>query len=145
MCYKELELETGKYYDVISSSDNNEYKRLKLIEFNYTGIDSVLYFVNNEGRKITFEYCDILDIAESKEKEEKHSAHLYFKDKMLQVKSKNYCIKERIQKNFYKVYNNCIIDSIEWIEKVPHLRIITQNDRVKCINMLFIEDIEDAE
>ena len=145
MCYKELELETGKYYDVISSSDNNEYKRLKLIEFNYTGIDSVLYFVNNEGRKITFEYCDILDIAESKEKEEKHSAHLYFKDKMLQVKSKNYCIKERIQKNFYKVYNNCIIDSIEWIEKVPHLRIITENDRVKCINMLFIEDIDDAE
>ena len=145
MCYKELELETGKYYDVISSSDNNEYKRLKLIEFNYTGIDSVLYFVNNEGRKITFEYCDILDIAESKEKEEKHSAHLYFKDKMLQVKSKNYCIKERIQKNFYKVYNNCVIDSIKWIEKVPHLRIITENDRVKCINMLFIEDIYDAE
>ena len=145
MCYKELELETGKYYDVISSSDNNEYKRLKLIEFNYTGIDSLLYFVNNEGRKITFEYCDILDIAESKEKEEKHSAHLYFKDKMLQVKSKNYCIKERIQKNFYKVYNNCIIDSIKWIEKVPHLRIITENDRVKCINMLFIEDIDDAE
>ena len=145
MCYKELELETGKYYDVISSSDNNEYKRLKLIEFNYTGIDSVLLFVNNEGRKITFEYCDILDIAESKEKEEKHSAHLYFKDKMLQVKSKNYCIKERIQKNFYKVYNNCIIDSIKWIEKVPHLRIITENDRVKCINMLFIEDIDDAE
>ena len=145
MCYKELELETGKYYDVISSSDNNEYKRLKLIEFNYTGIDSILYFVNNEGRKITFEYCDILDIAESKEKEEKHSAHLYFKDKMLQVKSKNYCIKERIQKNFYKVYNNCIIDSIKWIEKVPHLRIITENDRVKCINMLSIEDINDAE
>ena len=145
MCYKELELETGKYYDVISSSDNNEYKRLKLIEFNYTGIDSVLYFVNNEGRNITFEYCDILDIAESKEKEEKHSAHLYFKDKMLHVKSKNYCIKERIQKNFYKVYNNCIIDSIKWIEKVPHLRIITENDRVKCINMLFIEDIDDAE
>ena len=145
MCYKELELETGKYYDVISSSDNNEYKRLKLIEFNYTGIDSILYFVNNEGRKITFEYCDILDIAESKEKEEKHSAHLYFKDKMLQIKSKNYCIKERIQKNFYKVYNNCIIDSIKWIEKVPHLRIITENDRVKCINMLFIEDIYDAE
>ena len=142
MYYKELEV--GKYYDVISSSDNNEYKRLKLIEFNYTGIDSVLYFVNNEGRKITFEYCDILDIAESKEKEEKHSAHLYFKDKMLQVKSKNYCIKERIQKNFYKVYNNCIIDSIKWIEKVPHLRIITENDRVKCINMLFIEDIDDA-
>ena len=145
MCYKELELETGKYYDVISSSDDNEYKRLKLIEFNYTGIDSVLYFVNNEGRKITFEYCDILDIAESKEKEEKHSAHLYFKDKMLQVKSKNYCIKERIQKNFYKVYNNCIIDSIKWIEKVPHLRIITENDRVKCINMLSIEDIDDPE
>ena len=145
MCYKELELETGKYYDVISSSDNNEYKRLKLIEFNYTGIDSVLLFINNEGRKIAFEYCDILDIAESKEKEEKYSAHLYFKDKMLQVKSKNYCIKERIQKNFYKVYNNCIIDSIEWIEKVPHLRIITQNDRAKCISMLFIEDIEDAE
>ena len=143
MYYKVLEV--GKYYDVISSSDDNEYKRLKLIEFNYTGVNPVLYFVNNEGRKITFNYCDILDIAESKEKEEKHSAHLYFKDKMLHAKSKNYCIKERIQKNFYKVYNNCIIDSIKWIEKVPHLRIITENDRVKCINMLFIEDIDDAE
>lgn len=143
MYYKELEV--GKYYDVILSSDDNEYKHLKLIEFNYTGVNPVLYFVNNEGRKITFNYCDVLDIAESKEKEEKHSAHLYFKDKMLQVKSKNYCIKERIQKNFYKVYNNCIIDSIKWIEKVPHLRIITENDRVKCINMLFIEDIDDAE
>ena len=78
MCYKELELETGKYYDVISSSDNNEYKRLKLIEFNYTGIDSILYFVNNEGRKITFEYCDILDIVESKEKVERYPESLYF-------------------------------------------------------------------
>ena len=85
------------------------------------------------------------DIVEIKEKKEKYSEPLYFKDKMLHVKVKKYCVKQRIQKNFYKVYNNCIIDSIEWIEKVPHLRIITQNDRVKCINMLFIEDIVDSE
>ncbi len=141
MYYKKLEC--GKYYEVITS--NKDYRHLNLVEFNYTGIDSFLHFIDDEGNNIFLDYCDILDICESKEKEEKHSAHLYFKDKMLQVKVKKYCVKQRIQKNFYKVYNNCIIDSIEWIEKVPHLRIITENDRVKCINMLFIEDIEDAE
>lgn len=141
MYYKELEC--GKYYEVITN--NKDYRHLNLVEFNYTGIDSFLHFIDDEGNNIFLDYCDILDICESKEKEEKHSAHLYFKDKMLQVKVKKYCVKERIQKNFYKVYNNCIIDSIKWIEKVPHLRIIAENDRVKCINMLFIEDIEDAE
>ena len=141
MYYKELEC--GKYYEVITS--NKDYRHLNLVEFNYTGIDSFLHFIDDEGNNIFLDYCDILDICESKEKEEKYSEVLYFKDKMLQVKVKKYCVKQRIQKNFYKVYNNCIIDSIEWIEKVPHLRIITQNYRVKCINMLFIEDIEDAE
>lgn len=136
-------LECGKYYEVITS--NKDYRHLNLVEFNYTGIDYFLHFIDDEGNNIFLDYCDISDIVESEEKKEKHSAHLYFKDKMLQVKVKKYCVKQRIQKNFYKVYNNCIIDSIEWIEKVPHLRIITQNDRVKCINMLFIEDIEDAE
>ena len=141
MYYKKLEC--GKYYEVITS--NKDYRHLNLVEFNYTGIDSFIHFIDDEGNNIFLDYCDILDICESKEKEEKYSEALYFKDKMLQVKVKKYCVKQRIQKNFYKVYNNCIIDSIEWIEKVPHLRIITQNDRVKCINMLFIEDIEDAE
>ena len=136
-------LECGKYYEVITS--NKDYRHLNLIEFNYTGIDYFLHFIDDEGNNIFLDYCDILDIVESEEKEEKYSEALYFKDKMLQVKVKKYCVKQRIQKNFYKVYNNCIIDSIEWIEKVPHLRIITQNDRVKCINMLFIEDIEDDE
>ena len=141
MYYKKLEC--GKYYEVITS--NKDYRHLNLVEFNYTGIDSFIHFIDDEGNNIFLDYCDILDICESKEKEEKYSEVLYFKDKMLQVKVKKYCVKQRIQKNFYKVYNNCIIDSIEWIEKVPHLRIITQNYRVKCINMLFIEDIEDAE
>ena len=141
MYYKKLEC--GKYYEVITS--NKDYRHLNLVEFNYTGIDSFIHFIDDEGNNIFLDYCDILDICESKEKEEKYSEALYFKDKMLQVKVKKYCVKQRIQKNFYKVYNNCIIDSIEWIEKVPHLRIITQNYRVKCINMLFIEDIEDAE
>lgn len=141
MYYKELEC--GKYYEVITN--NKDYRHLNLVEFNYTGIDSFLHFIDDEGNNVFLNYSDILDICESEEKKEKHSAHLYFKDKMLQVKVKKYCVKQRIQKNFYKVYNNCIIDSIEWIEKVPHLRIITQNDRVKCINMLFIEDIVDAE
>ena len=141
MYYKKLEC--GKYYEVITS--NKDYRHLNLVEFNYTGIDSFLHFIDDEGNNIFLDYYDILDICESKEKEEKYSEAIYFKDKMLQVKVKKYCVKQRIQKNFYKVYNNCIIDSIEWIEKVPHLRIITQNDRVKCINMLFIEDIEDAE
>lgn len=141
MYYKELEC--GKYYEVITS--NKDYRHLNLVEFNYTGIDSFLHFIDDEGNNIFLNYSDILDIVESEEKKEKHAAHLYFKDKMLQVKVKKYCVKQRIQKNFYKVYNNCIIDSIEWIEKVPHLRIIAENDRVKCINMLFIEDIVDAE
>ena len=141
MCYKELELETGKYYDVISSSDNNEYKRLKLIEFNYTGIDSILYFVNNEGRKITFEYCDILDIVESKEKVERYPESLYFKDKLINFKVDKYWIKTRIQKNFCLAYNDCIIDGVEWSDEVPHLRIITQNNQTGYINMTDIEDI----
>lgn len=141
MYYKKLEC--GKYYEVITS--NKDYRHLNLVEFNYTGIDSFLHFIDDEGNNIFLNYCDILDIVESEEKKEKYSESLYFKDKMLQVKVKKYCVKQRIQKNFYKVYNNCIIDSIEWIEKVPHLRIITQNDQEKCINMLFIEDIEDDE
>ena len=136
-------LECGKYYEVITS--NKDYRHLNLVEFNYTGFDYFLHFIDDEGNNIFLDYCDILDIVESEEKKEKYSEPLYFKDKMILVKVKKYCVKQRIQKNFYKVYNNCIIDSIEWIEKVPHLRIITQNDRVKCINMLFIEDIEDAE
>ena len=136
-------LECGQYYEVITR--NKDYRHLNLVEFNYTGIDYFLHFIDDEGNKLVFNYSDILDIVESEEKKEKYSEPLYFKDKMLEVKVKKYRVKQRIQKNFYKVYNNCIIDSIEWIEKVPHLRIITQNDRAKCINMLFIEDIEDAE
>ena len=136
-------LECGKYYEVITR--NKDYRHLNLVEFDYTDIYYFLHFIDDEGNNIFLDYCDILDICESKEKKEKYSEALYFKDKMLHVKVKKYCVKQRIQKNFYKVYNNCIIDSIEWIEKVPHLRIITQNDRAKCINMLFIEDIEDAE
>ena len=136
-------LECGKYYEVITR--NKDYRHLNLVEFDYIDIDYFLHFIDDEGNNIFLDYCEILDICESKEKKEKYSEALYFKDKMLHVKIKKYCVKQRIQKNFYKVYNNCIIDSIEWIEKVPHLRIITQNDRVKCINMLFIEDIEDAE
>ena len=133
----------GKYYEVMTR--NKDYRHLNLVEFDYTDVYYFLHFIDDEGNNIFLDYCDILDICESKEKEEKYSEALYFKDKMLHVKVKKYCVKQRIQKNFYKVYNNCIIDSIEWIEKAPHLRIITQNDRVKCINMLFIEDIEDAE
>ena len=136
-------LECGKYYEVITR--NKDYRHLNLVESDYIDADYFLHFIDDEGNNIFLDYCDILDICESKEKKEKYSEALYFKDKMLHVKIKKYCVKQRIQKNFYKVYNNCIIDSIEWIEKVPHLRIITQNDRVKCINMLFIEDIEDAE
>ena len=134
-------LECGKYYEVITR--NKDYRHLNLV--NYNGIDFFLHFIDDEGNNIFLDYYDILDICESEEKEEKYSEDLYFKDKILHVKVKKYCVKQRIQKNFYKVYNNCIIDSIEWIEKVPHLRIITQNDRAKCINMLFIEDIDDAE
>lgn len=139
MYYKELEV--GKYYDVISSSDANKYKHLKLIEFNYTGINPVLYFVNNEGRKITFHYCDILDISESKEKVEKYSESLYFKDKLINIKSKKYCVIEKIQTNFSLSYNNCIIDGIEWIDEVPHLRIIIENNQTAYIDMVDVEDI----
>ena len=136
-------LECGKYYEVITR--NKDYRHLNLVEFNYTGIDYFLHFIDDEGNNIFLDYCDILDIVESEEKKEKYSEALYFKDKMLEVKVKKYRVKQRIQKNFYKVYNECIIDRIKLIEKVPHLRIITQDDEAKCINMLFIEDIEDAE
>ena len=138
-------LKRGKYYDVTRKRDDFEYKHLKLIEVQYREIESVLYFVNDDGNKIALYYDEILDISESKEKEEPYSESLYFKDKLLHVKVKKYCIKERIQKNFYLSYNNCIIDGIEWIEEVPHLRVFTKNDQVKYINMLFVEDILDAE
>ena len=136
-------LECGKYYEVITR--NKDYRHLNLAEFDYIDADYFLHFIDDEGNNIFLDYCDILDICESKEKEEKYSEALYFKDKMLRVKVKKYCVKQRIQKNFYKVYNNCIIDSIKWIEGVPHLRITTENDRFKCINMAFIEDIYDSE
>ena len=141
----ENELDSEKYYDVIRRSDDFEYKHLKLIEMKHDLYDSVLYFVNDDGRKIIFHYTDILDICESKLKEEQYSESLYFKDKLLHIKVNKYCIKEMIQKNFYLSYNNCIIDGIEWIEDVPHLRVFTKNNQVKYINMLFVEDIEDAE
>ena len=136
-------LECGKYYEVITR--NKDYRHLNLAEFDYIDADYFLHFIDDEGNNIFLDYCDILDICESKEKEEKYSEALYFKDKMLRVKVKKYRVKQRIQKNFYKVYNNCIIDSIKWIEGVPHLRITTENDRFKCINMAFIEDIYDSE
>ena len=141
----ENELDSEKYYDVIRRSDDFEYKHLKLIEMKHDLYDSVLYFVNDDGRKIIFHYTDILDICESREKVKEDSESLYFKDKLLHIKVKKYCVKERIQKNFYLSYNNCIIDGIEWIEEVPHLRVFIRNNQVKYINMLFIEDIEDAE
>ena len=142
---KELKLETGKYYDVTLWRYDVKNKHIKLVEFNYTGDDSVLYFVNDEGHKIIIDYSAILCISESKEKEDKYSEALYFKDKILHRKVKKYCVKQKIQNNFYIVYNNCSIDSIRWIEGVRHLRIKTQNDQYKCINMSFIEDIYDSE
>ena len=138
------QLERGKFYDVTRRSDDFKYTHLKLIEVQYREIECVLYFVNNEGRKIVIYYDEILDICESKLKEEQYSETLYFKDKLIYIKNKRYCIKEMIQKNFYLAYNNCIIDGIEWIEEVPHLRVFIRNDQVKYINMLFIEDISDA-
>ena len=142
---KKLELEIGKYYDVTLWRYDVKNKHIKLVEFNYTGDDSVLYFVNDEGHKIIIDYSAILCISESKEKEDKYPEALYFKDKILHLKGKKYCIKIRVQKNFYLVYNDCIIEGINMMEDVPHLRIFTTNDRIKYINMLFIEDIYDSE
>ena len=142
---KKLELEIGKYYDVILWREDIENKHIKLVEFNYTGDDSVLYFVNDEGREIIIDYSAILCISESTENVKKYPEALYFKDKMLHLKDKKYCIKIRVQKNFYLVYNNCIIEGINMMEDVPHLRIFTTNDRIKYINMSFIEDIYDSE
>ena len=137
-------LENGKYYDVTRKRDDFKYTHLKLIEVQYREIESVLYFINDDGHKIALYYDEIWDISESKLKEEQYSETLYFKDKLIYIKNKRYCIKEIIQKNFYLSYNNCIIDGIEWIEEVPHLRVFIRNDQVKYINMLFIEDISDA-
>ena len=143
----EDEIKSGKYYDVKRRSDDLEYKHLKLIEMKHDLYDYALYFINDEGRKIAIHYSDILGISESKdkEKEEPYSESLYFKDKMIHIKVKKYCVKERIQKNFYLAYNNCVVDGIEWIENVPHLRLLTGNDQVKYVDMSFIEDIKDVE
>ena len=142
--YFNQQLERGKFYNVTRRSDDFKYTHIKLVEVQYREIGPVLYFVNNEGRKIVICYDEILDICESNLKEEQYSETLYFKDKLIYIKDKKYCIKEMIQKNFYLAYNSCIIDGIEWIEEVPHLRVFIRNNQVKYINMLFIEDISDA-
>ena len=143
---KELELETGKYYDVISSSDNNEYKRLKLIEFNYTGIDSVLYFVNNEGRKISFEYCDILDIAESKEKIESkpYKYEIYFNGERLYPDFK-YNIYEQFYGSISVIHRNSIIDGVTYREEGEYLRVLTNTDECNYIKIKNIKNIEHVE
>ena len=74
MYYKKLEC--GKYYEVITS--NKDYRHLNLVEFNYTGIDSFLHFIDDEGNKIFLNYSDILDIVESEEKKrETFSASIF--------------------------------------------------------------------
>ena len=58
-------LESGKYYDVTRKRDDFKYTHIKLIEVQYKEIESVLYFVNDEGHKISLYYDEILEIVES--------------------------------------------------------------------------------
>ena len=137
---KELELKKGRYYDVITSS--NDYKHLNLIEFNYTGIDSFLHFINDEGNNILLDYCEILDICESKEKESKpYKFEIYFNGKQLYPDFK-YDIYEELDGGISIIHRNTIIDGITYKEEGEYLRVFTYTDEYFYIRIKNIKKIE---
>lgn len=137
---KELELKKGRYYDVITSS--NDYKHLNLVEFNYTGIDSFLHFIDDEGNNILLDYCDILDICESKEKESKpYKFEIYFNGKQLYPDFK-YDIYEELDGGISIIHRNTIIDGITYKEEGEYLRLFTNTDECSYIRIKNIKKIE---
>ena len=146
----EDELKNGKYYDVVRKSDDKVYKHLNLIEFNYTGIDSILHFVNDEGINVLLDYYDILDICESKKKESKkkeskeYQCEIYFKNNRLYPEFK-YDIYESLDGVINLVHRNTKIDGIDYSENGPYLRIFVNKDQKAYIKIKNIEKIEHVE
>ena len=141
--FKELELEKGKYYEVITS--DKDYKHLNLVEFNYTGIDSFLHFIDDEGNNILLDYCEILDICESKEKESKpYKFEIYFNDNQLYPDFK-YDIYEELDGGISIIHRNAIIDGICYREESEYLSVLVndyKNTYVKIKNIKKIEYVE---
>ena len=136
------ELEKGKYYDIVS--DDKDYKHLKLVEFNYIGINSFLHFVNDEGQKVLLDYCDILDIGESKEKENKpYKFEIYFNGKQLYPDFK-YDIYEELDGGISIIHRNTIIDGVCYIEEGEYLNVLVSGDENNYIKIKNIKKIEYA-
>ena len=140
---KELELEKGKYYDIVS--DDKDYKHLNLVEFNYTGIDSFLHFIDDEGNNILLDYCDILDICESKEKESKpYKFEIYFNGKQLYPDFK-YDIYESLDGVIDLVHRNTKLDGVGYSKNGPYLRVLINNGETAYIKIKNIKKIEHVE
>ena len=138
--FEELELEKGRYYDIVS--DDKDYKHLNLVEFNYTGIDSFLHFIDDEGNDILLDYSDILDICESKEKESKpYKMEIYFDGKQLYPDFK-YDIYEELDGGISIIHRNTIIDGIIYKEEGEYLRVFTNTDEYNYIRIKNIKKIE---
>ena len=138
-------LENGKYYDVTIKRDDFKYKHLKLIEVQYREIESVLYFVNDDGRKISLYYDKILDISESKEKESKpYKYEIYFNGKQLYPDFK-YDIYEELDGGISLIHRNAIIDGICYREEIEYLSILVNEDENNYIKIKNIKKIEYVE
>ena len=140
---KKLELKKGRYYDVMTS--NKDYKHLNLVESNYTGIDSFLHFIDDEGNNILLDYCEILDIFESEEKESKpYKYEIYFNDNQLYPDFK-YDIYEELDGGISIIHRNAIIDGVCYREESEYLSILIndyKNTYVKIKNIKKIEYVE---
>lgn len=131
------ELEIGKYYDIKRRSDGLEYKHLKLVELHRISV-----FIDDEGQKVLLDYCDILDICESKEKESKsYKFEIYFDGKQLYPDFK-YDIYEELDGGISIIHRNTIIDGITHKEEGEYLRVLTNTDECDYIRIKNIKKIE---
>ena len=136
-------LKSGKYYEVITS--DKDYKHLNLVESNYTGIDSFLHFIDDEGNNILLDYCEILDICESKEKESKpYKFEIYFNGKQLYPDFK-YDIYEELDGGISIIHRNAIIDGVCYREESEYLSILINEDENNYIKIKNIKKIEYVE
>ena len=136
------ELKIGKYYDMKRRSCDFEYKHIKLVEMHHIGVDTVLYFINDEGHEIVLYYCEILDICESKEKENKpYKFEIYFNGKQLYPDFK-YDIYEELDGGISIIHRNVIIDGVCYLEEGEYLNILVNEDENNYIKIKNIKKIE---
>ena len=93
-------LECGKYYEVITR--NKDYRHLNLVEFDYIDADYFLHFIDDEGNNIFLDYCDILDICESKEKKRNIRKLYISKIRCFMLRLRNIVLSKGYRKTFIK-------------------------------------------